>query len=98
MKKNLGKDIKDVTHRVDLLEQRDKSRPAPKRRVTEEPSVEWEDRRHEDSMSLPMPCWPPLNKEVEDDEDHCTAAIPSTTITLSENVRILTTVFRKLCL
>lgn len=75
------------------LEQRDKSQPpAPKRRVTKEPSVEWEDRRHEDSMSLPMPCWPPLNKEVEDDEDHCTAAIPSTTITLSENVRILTTV------
>ena len=68
MEGNLRKDIRDVTKRVDLLERRDKSRPPPsKKRATESP-IEWEDRRHEDSESLPMPYWPPLDEEEEDEE------------------------------
>ena len=94
MEGNLRKDIRDVTKRVDLLERRDKSRPPPsKKRATESP-IEWEDRRHEDSESLPMPYWPPSDEEEEDEEGHGT--IPTTTIKLSEdNAKIVSAAFQK---
>ena len=94
MEGNLRKDIRDVTERIDLLERRDKSRPPPsKKRATESP-IEWKDRRHEDSESLPMPYWPPSDEEEEDEEGRGT--IPVTTIRLSEdNAKILSAAFQK---
>ena len=88
MEGNLRKDIRDVTQRVDLLERRDKSRPPPsKKRATESP-IEWEDRRHEDSESLPMPYWPPSDEEGR-------GTTPATTIRLSEdNAKIVSAAFQ----
>ena len=52
----------------------------------------WEDRRHEDSESLPMPYWPP--SEEEDEEGRGT--IPATTIRLSEdNAKVVSAAFQK---
>ena len=94
MEGNLRKDIRDVTKRVDLLERWDKSRPPPsKKRATESP-IEWKDRRHQDSESLPMPYWPPWDEEEEDEEGRGTT--PVTTIRLSEdNAKIVSSAFQK---